>query len=315
MVEQQGTLPIAIGGLPIAESGPSTWGHHRDELFCECPRKYKYEFLDKLEPSRIFWPFRTGRSYHAGLAEWYRRMQAKQQESGNISVTMTVEDQQASIDYADLEMKKGLDLDASPSLATEVEIEGVAVDELLTSYFSKYPDESEWRILEVEKEIGVVMGGEVFTFRNDLIVEHMGIRKVMTVDHKGSGQWASVLFKQYQLDDQMTGYVKGLQVAYPELAVDGFIINGLGKVPSAGKKRSGFPWFERENFLRSPADTDRWLRNRQAKRQQIRMCEATGFWPMYTTSCVKWGRECDFLPACKDHEDPAIMESLYRRGQ
>src|SRR5690348_620409 len=121
--------PFEVVGLPVAESGPSTWGHHRDEAFAICPRLYAYEFEERLEPTGIHWPYITGRGYHAGLAEWYGRMQIKQQTEQ--PYMMTLEDQEAAIAVAEAVMRRGIEerLEASPSLTIDFETQCAMMDE------------------------------------------------------------------------------------------------------------------------------------------------------------------------------------------
>jgi hypothetical protein len=294
--------PLELTGLPIAESGPSFWGHHRDEACSDCPRLYYYEFEYQgvgLESTTVNWNYQLGRAYHKFLATWYLGLK---HDADMTKVIVQAYDDGMS------ELGKGLDLKASRFLENDYDAHSRIYDELLTGYVQKYPSEPTWRILDVEKEIAVVISGEIYTFRVDLVIETIDTGRRLVVDHKGTGQWASMLWKQYELDDQLTGYTKAVSMTYGK-TFDGFLINGLGK-PSE-RRRGGFPWYDRQIFLRSDRDIDRWLRNRQMKRQVIRTYQAAGFWPMNTTSCTKWGRDCAFKPLCLSHEGEAEMASLY----
>jgi len=327
-------------------SGRSVAGYNWDAPWNDCRRKWAAENIWQVQALGRGRPLAVGSAIHAGLESWY----------------FPATDNQATRQIVAIQTARAYWLSEEaqfPNLAEYEDEDLMMIESLLSGYFERYPSEV-WKVLgKPEAEFSICLscshateyhevntlpdgleahrnrfckvcddvGGDCtglspYTGKIDLLVEWEG--KELVVEHKSSGMDATTFFKTYHLSDQVTGYVWAAKQIYPN--VQGALINGLGKGRIAKTKGIAHHWFQRETFLRTPRDLDRWLRMRRQIRAEremvIRTWEAAGkpgpdldsIFYMETESCYNWGRACQYLEACLYHWDPTIMKNFYTVG-
>lgn len=108
------------------------------------------------------------------------------------------------------------------------------------------------------------------------------------VDHKTSTRLGdgSYYFLQYKPDNQMTGYIWGLN-KLTNRRIGGAIIN------AAGLYKSGETKFKRSITNRSDFEIAEWLIGVRTRCNEIKRCERSGIWRLETSSCMDYG-ECEY---------------------
>lgn len=93
-------------------------------------------------------------------------------------------------------------------------------------------------------------------------------------------------FMQYKPDNQMTGYIWGLN-RLTNRRVGGAMINALGLYKSGEVK------FKRHLTARNQFEIDEWLKGVVARCNDIKRAERSGEWRMETSKCMNYG-QCEY---------------------
>jgi hypothetical protein len=139
-----------------------------------------------------------------------------------------------------------------------------------------------------------------FRGKTDAVVAWQG--RTWLFEHKTEARTGDTYFTKFLLDSQPTGYIYGIRES-TGLRPAGFVLNIIKK-PNAQYK--GDPLavigFEREVYIRSDADLDRFSRELSVLADDF---EAAFFDDskvyMNTRSCINWNRKCDFHDVCMNH--------------
>jgi hypothetical protein len=116
---------------------------------------------------------------------------------------------------------------------------------------------------------------------------------VYTLEHKTTSQLSSYYFHQFKPNNQITGYIWGLQQLTGR-QVGGALINAIGIYKASATR------FERHITSRAPAEIDEWKRNVKSVCDEIKFHERNGYWPMRTQSCTMYGL-CEYHGVCSMH--------------
>lgn len=261
-----------------------------------CPAKFDLRINKHIVPIRRKPSLSFGGVIHEALAEWYR--------TGDSAKTM-----QAILDHWP---------EVMPSEDFRTKEYAFKV---LSRYILEYPKET-WKILQgaqgpiVEQAFTIDTGMylecqecEMYASENDKItgvcsncgkplekILYGGIIDVgaefgetlYVIDHKttsvlGDGNY---YFMQYKPDNQMTGYIWGLQQLTNQ-RVGGAIINAIGVYKSGEVK------FKRNITTRNKFEIDEWLEGVRIRCNEIKRCERTGEWRLETSQCTSYG-QCDY---------------------
>jgi hypothetical protein len=131
----------------------------------------------------------------------------------------------------------------------------------------------------------------------DRVVEYLGQRYVM--DQKTtSSSISAYFFKQFEPDNQMSGYTFASRIVYNE-PVAGVIID-------AAQIAVGFTSFQRGLTLRSQGQLDEWLSDTKSWLDMSVRFADLGYWPMNDKSCHKYNG-CPFREVCS--ADPAVRQN------
>lgn len=260
--------------------------------FMACPAKYKLRMVDGWESRRKSGALNFGAALHLGLAEWYR--------SGSSAAAV-----KAIVD----------------GWPTVTPIDDYRTREkcvqTMCEYIKTYPDEG---FTIIGKEAGSPLIENAFTLDTGMFLpcpcgqdksdrfdpdcsycfdhkeslEYGGILdagvefsgSVYILEHKSTSQLGPYYFDQFRPNNQITGYTWALGLL-SGMRVGGAIVNAIGVYKSQPTK------FQRQITNRSNDDIKAWLLNLWHVCVQIKTCERTGYWPMYTTSCMQYGK-CEF---------------------
>lgn len=177
----------------ILITGPSPRGWHRIQTMLECPQKYAYTYLYKMEGADDGEGDRTplvrGSLLHLGLAHYYKRIQRRQQqEDPDLYYTPA----EAIRLYASI--MKGLYKDHAEDMV-----------QCLQAYEDHYAMRENYKILHVEELFSAYIGKYYYTGRLDLVVEDSR-GQVWALDHKGSGRIEAKHREFYAMSGQLIGY-------------------------------------------------------------------------------------------------------------
>lgn len=168
--------------------------------YLDCARKWGYRYGEQIVPKQRPVYYTLGSLVHDGLKQWYL------QEIG---------DSQEWMDRTILEQGSIVDFDTEQLI---IEAEGY-----LRRYIQYWKDDAELGdVLHVEEEFSVNIGGRVFTFTPDLVVQNDW--GVVVLDHKTTGRWP---YLAGDLDLQSVLYFGGVKALYPQAT--GFMWNWIRK--------------------------------------------------------------------------------------
>ena len=261
-----------------------------------CPAKYDLRINRHIVPIRKKPSLSFGGVMHRGWAEWYRT-------GSEAKALKAVHEHWPEVMPSD-----------------DFRTEAYAL-KAIHAYVQEYPSES-WKILQgadgaiVEQAFTVDTGlflecaecngytgegdylsGKCSNCGTDLErLEYGGIIDVgaelgdtlYVVDHKTTTRLGdgSYYFLQYKPDNQMTGYIWGLN-RLTNRRVGGAIIN------AAGLYKSGEVKFKRGITGRNDFEIAEWLRGVLIRCNEIKRCERTGMWRLETSKCMDYG-ECEY---------------------
>ena len=277
-------------------------------LGADCWRKYKYRYVDRLEPKDAVDPpyLHAGSVGHKVFHFWYT-------EEWNLEAGIEL----AREEWGDYKPK------GKHSYLTLGHFELV-----LEEYFedrSKNPT-----ALEAEGDIGSRLGAEEaveFVWPHSKTGEELklgGIPDLPTafasqnyiVDNKFTTGWLNQQWaSNFQLGHQFRIYCAMLKHT-TGVEYDGAYVNGIymGEPPKSGWKKVKSV----QNKLLGPFrytqehldETWEWVKAHQTHRE---LCEASGTWPQNEKSCGYYGG-CDYLDLCERSPKvrPAIKQMLYR---
>lgn len=264
--------------------------------FMACPAKYKLRMVDGWESRRKSGALGFGAALHLGLAEWYR--------SGNAgSAVRSIADGWPTNSPVDDYRTR------EKCVATMMEY----IKEYPAENFKIIGHDAGAPIIEVAftLDTGMFLHCQVCKehdpdvsarFKSHCFlcnepkerIEYGGILDgaiemsglVYTFEHKSTSQLGPYYFDQFRPNNQVTGYTWALGLLTGK-RVGGCLVNAIGVYKTQKTK------FERHITQRSADDIEAWLLNLYHVCEQIKHCERTGYWPMYTTSCMQYGK-CEY---------------------
>lgn len=176
-------------GRVVFAGSSGVWGWHATETALRCPQLFAYDHLIRLKfPSSK--PLLLGSLVHAGLAQYYRRMQAEQEG--------TPIDEWAGVEDGLLETAKTLGGEAA-----------LYIDEAkatMMRYAANYAIERVWPV-GVEEVYETVIDGRRYTQRLDLVVREAD-GKIYCWDHKNVGRIDAKVVTRYTLSGQFLGMAR-----------------------------------------------------------------------------------------------------------
>jgi hypothetical protein len=280
------------------------------KLFQACPLKFKTRMVDHWTSRFKSGALGYGGAVHEGLKAWYqgeldgldvrqRVLAAEQAINDSWPVDHPIDDYRTK--------SKAMELMASYIKEYMQESFKVLMVEVPFSYeigryilyCSNCGDENgpkRTRLDTFEQEITSTCGncgldlepieyGGIF----DTLVQY-GAGSMSTIyilEHKTTSQLGGLYFRQYDLDNQISGYTFGAQGATGKL-VGGAIVNALCTT-SSGKIS-----FKREIIGRTTAQIERWRDDVAATCNEIKRCERNGHWRISSDHCMNKYGLCEY---------------------
>lgn len=154
--------------------------------------------------------------------------------------------------------------------------------------------------------------------RIDAIARCGNPNTIRVVDHKTTSIMGDSFLQDFQISNQVLGYVWAARQLWPDLDVSAFCLNaihfkkptGTGAITAPGPR--GGP--AALNFIRgyyeySPARLDQWAENCLSIVSDFIHCLVRDFHPMHTKWCFgKYGR-CQYHDVCVQ-DDPAVRQNM-----
>lgn len=307
----------------------------RASTFQECRQKAMFYSKDRLSPFRVADPLILGGSYHKGLAHFFAthdmpsamfvaeqdyRDRYKEQAEFVLKEELPMIERHATwLSNSLAEFAKHYKAGDIEVLQPEVEF---TVPLPGTEHFCKFMyltqnpvaktyDSKTWKEVEADFDSDKISRPSsdkgkayyhphYFRGKTDAVVAWQG--RTWLFEHKTEARTGDTYFIKFLLDNQPTGYLYGIREA-TGLRPAGFVLNIIKK-PNAAFK--GDPLsvigFEREVYLRTDADLDRFARDLGSLADDF---EEAFFNPkkvyLNTKSCTNWNRKCDFHDVCMNH--------------
>lgn len=275
------------------------------KLFQACPLKFKTRMVDHWTSRYKSGALGYGGAVHEGLKAWY------QGALDGLTLLQRVEAAEHAIEVS-WPSEHPVDDYRTKSKAME----------LMAKYIQEYTQES-FQILMVEVPFSYEIGryitycpecqhdnniwASATEVRSSCIVcgqnlepiEYGGIfdtlvqygagsmSTIYILEHKTTSQLGGLYFRQYDLDNQISGYTFGAQGATGKL-VGGAIVNALCTT-SSGKIS-----FKREIIGRTSADIERWRDDVAATCNEIKRCERNGHWRITSDHCMNKYGLCEY---------------------
>jgi hypothetical protein len=187
--------------LGIQDTGASPFGSTFYKSLLSCPREHALRYHVGLVPDTTADQLATGWLWHYCLQRHYEVIHAFQKKSNAKATSPEFlwggEKQGQIAAYAVVEV-----------FEKEPGYEAVTADvrRMLDTYFNRYSQQDQWRIIAVEETL--IYDREIrYSARLDLIVEDLDRGGLWIVEHKTARSVTSDLLDNYQLDLQILGQV------------------------------------------------------------------------------------------------------------
>jgi hypothetical protein len=275
------------------------------KLFQDCPLKYKTRIEGEWVGQFRSGALGFGKAVHEGLKEWYQRGLDGEPPSLRLA---------AALDAIEVAWPENHPVDDYRTL--------VRAKSLMMNYAKEYPSEP-FKILLVEVPFKFHLGRYLLycqgcNFENNPIaaagyprnncgscgrdleeIEYGGIFDtliqfgppsstiVYTLEHKTTSQLGSLYFRQYDLDNQVSGYVWGASQVSGKV-VGGAMMNALCCTSGGTLK------FDRQLISRTPTDLERWKNDVASTCNDIERTRRLGHWRMHTNHCMNKYGMCEY---------------------
>lgn len=255
-------------------------------VFQTCRKKWLWKFFLGLQPKELDKNLETGSAVHLGLEEW---------EKNRIP--------EVALDKARTYLE-------SVNMNQEWDI----TEACLKAYFFKFQN-SPFQMVIPEFETSIQLGPWTYTMKIDgigILDKHFYI-----LEHKTTGLGASVFFRKFQVDRQISGYILGAQQQCPDKEIVGVFINGIFK-PQRRKTGLTEAKVERELILRTSyqmevfkADTIRIFEEIEEAKALWTMTGDHSLFYQNTNACSDFNRTCEYLDLCKYGPTESLIQSLF----
>jgi CRISPR/Cas system-associated exonuclease Cas4 (RecB family) len=292
-------------------------------LYQSCPRKFAYRYCDGIEANKE--PdddLRFGTAFHAALEDNYDRPAAE---------------------WSVAEACKGLDADSAALLGGTVAAYAAHWAGSLTYRYKELPIVTGMRSPRLE--MLAILDGIATTARGDLaVVEHKTTRSDI---RPGSHYWERTTLDLQAATYLWVARDYGLPVAHVEwdaiarprltrradaVAPEHYVRDGKWGKAGDVKPGTGIPaelpleyagrvkstlladpgaYFQRHPVVLLEAELDAARRDVDAVGAQILTSWDTSTWPRNTSTCMSWGKRCEFWDVCTGAASPAD-EQLFR---
>jgi RecB family exonuclease len=276
---------IDTESLLAPSHGASRRGWHRVADFLQCPQRFAYRHILGLSPRREPPARAQGTLVHLALMWHYL---AKMGRPGEVPVEA---------------------LQAAPARVAFKYEDALRIYEA----YREWTAAEICRVLDVEREFAVTIGGHLHTQRFDLVVagpiDAADDGKVYVVDHKTNARDVSVNAKSFELSGQFAAADVVAGAVFPEVygrPYGGVIINAVASATNSAQnigqrhthrlRRNSLPIVETIKFAND----------------QIEATQASGRsgWEyMRTYQCQQFGELCEYAPLCL-HGKSAVGEFI-----
>lgn len=148
-----------------------------------------------------------------------------------------------------------------------------------------------------------------FRGKTDAVISWKGA--IWLLEHKTTSYTGDIFYDRFWLDFQPTGYLYGIGKAMGTTP-HGFVLNVLKK-PTKNKRDQLDVGYEREFYLRTEEDLQRFERELIMQADDYESAFRDNRIYMNTKSCTAWNRRCYYWNACKRNEEPSVGDEFRQR--
>ena len=270
----------------------------RLQQFQSCEQKFKWKYLDNLEPRFDGVPKPLGTAFHLGVAEMYR------------GATRTVAKGMALVEFHRV-------LPPGWAGGDDKTVQQIKKGEIqLMAMMDAYPwaTEAPENVVAVEKDMEwEVEKGKTLVFRVDRLIRVNG--GLWLHDTKTTGIELSAAVKSQRLRTQYAGYAAGVEAVMGE-KLAGVMLDMVHKPEVYFKKTGEFSSMKEAGFLREPvAKTEEQLGEFKAwftvLAGSVEASITNQVWLKNTDTCMAFNRTCPYLELCLRPEWNEGMKGLF----
>lgn len=278
------------------EGGEVKWNISRLQQFQTCEQKYKWKYVEDLEPKWDGLPKPLGKAFHEGIAAIYKGMgKAK------------------ALDVAELAFHAELPLGWTELDGKEVQ--KITKGEMqLRDMIERYPWKPEDDVVAIEKDMEwEVVSGKVLVFRADRLIRVNGA--LWLHDTKTTGLDVAQMVRVQRLRTQYVGYAAGVEAIMGERLV-GVMLDVVHKPEVYFKKTGEFSSMKESGYLREPINkTEAQLHEFKTwfvdMVQGVEDSKVTGRWHKNTDSCLMFNSVCPYIDLCLRPDWAEGMKGLF----
>jgi len=271
-------------------------------LFQTCEQKYKWKYVDDLEPRWDGVPKPLGTAFHSGVAEIYQGEDVLQATHNAVEK------------YYEL---VGKPIDNLTEKEAQQVGKGRLQLEAMLAHYPYVPERFE-DIVAIEKDMEwEVVPGRSLVFRADRLIRVNGA--LWLHDTKTTGLEVNLMVKVQRLRTQYVGYAAGVEALTGE-KLAGVMLDAVHKPPVYFKKTGEFSSMKEPGYVREPihkteaqlAEFVEWFR---ILTMRIEDMEPQGLWLKNTDACLAYNRTCPYLNLCLRPEWSEGMKELYDKRE
>lgn len=285
-------------------AGASPFGHHSDQLFMDCPKKYYWQMVRGLQsPPSI--PLVVGSAIHAALAVYHGTAQHTYVETRIDPRALSLRAVRAlneAFAYLDVHMDHFME--------DEKDEVNFFTFRTLRGYVQEYAEEDPWTTLGTEQEFDLeLFPGIRSTGRMDGLISLNGQRLVL--EHKTTSYSPEKFFAEFSNNSQVTRYCRAASLLLGS-PVHGVLLNVLQK-PS--KRGLGQPKFGRYIVVRTQKQIDELEEDLEVVRHFRGVCDHMGNYPKNTSTCYDYFTQCSYHRLCFGAGETQENLSYYMRKE
>jgi len=255
----------------------------RLQLFQTCEQKYKWKYVDDLEPRWDGVPKPLGTAFHVGVAAMYSGRSRAEAQVEALAVYLEAIPLEAHDDKQRQQITKG-----------ELQLRA-----MLEQY--PYVPERLEDIVAIEKDMEwEVVPGKSLMFRADRLIRVNG--RLWLHDTKTTGLDVEVMVKVQRLRTQYVGYAAGVEAILGE-KLAGVMLDVVHKPEVYFKKTGEFSSMKEPGYLREPIhkteeqleEFKKWF---SVLTGRVEDAKFEGEWLKNTDACLSFNRTCPYLQMC-----------------
>ena len=285
----------------MAPSRGTALGHHFIQTYTDCPRKWSFENVFRIEPEFKEAHFIFGGAIHAGRERYYKGSRDPKDLLAGFKEAIEA-------DKPEYQDASKFDLDLNRGLNMLIQWLKIHHEADLTRY--------EIREVEVEHEVPIGVNGLYMTIRPDLVMHDTTIGETYIFDAKTTSWSPTKPPYEVDLQDQATDYINGMRKLYPKWRVQGLIVDTLYNKGSVYQCPRSSPIYRTEYDLQQ---REIEVEAKIIEITQKMEASTTGEYPIRAlfprngSVCARWG--CPFVSICRSNVEVGDIPIGFKRKE